>query len=136
MRSDNIFTCTCIENLCKSLVRVMISMGIGDCINQNRIYTVCFWEGLFSFFQYTFFNSVNIFDSRFLSTQYANKNKYLIAMLLDLRWFQRWFISSSRRCSITASSCDVNEPRSFRPVPSSRSYTTRCVSISDWRSWK
>lgn len=59
---------------------------------------------------------------------------YLIAMLFDLRWFQRWFISSNRRCSMTASSCEVNEPNSFRPVPSRRSYTTRCVSISDCRS--
>lgn len=59
---------------------------------------------------------------------------YLIAILFDLRWFQRWFISSRRRCSMTASSCDVNEPNSLRPVPSKRSYTTRCVSISDWTS--
>lgn len=59
---------------------------------------------------------------------------HLIAMLFDFKWFQRWFISSRRRCNITASSCDVSEPNNFLPVPSRRSYTTRCVSISDCKS--
>lgn len=59
---------------------------------------------------------------------------HLIARLLDFKWFQRWFISSRRRCSIIASSCDVSELRSFLPVPSRRSYTTRCASISDCKS--
>lgn len=59
---------------------------------------------------------------------------YLIAKLFDFMWFQRWFISSKRRWSIIASSCDVNEPRSFLPVPSRRSYTPRCASISDCKS--
>lgn len=35
---------------------------------------------------------------------------------------------------MTASSCDVNELSNFRPVLSNRSYTMRCVSISDCKS--
>lgn len=61
---------------------------------------------------------------------------HLIAILFVFKWFQRWFISSRRRCSMTASSCDVNELNNFLPVPSRRSYTTRWVSISDCKSCK
>lgn len=46
---------------------------------------------------------------------------YRMAMLFDFKWFHRWFISSRRRCNMTASSCDVSDPNNFRPVPSSRS---------------
>lgn len=46
---------------------------------------------------------------------------YLIAILFDFKLFQRWFISSKRRCNITASSWEVSEPKSLRPVPSRRS---------------
>lgn len=59
---------------------------------------------------------------------------YLIAILFAFKWCHRWFISSSRRCSITASSWLAKELNSFRPVPFNDVYTSRCVSISDWRS--
>lgn len=46
---------------------------------------------------------------------------YRIAMLFDFKLFQREFISSSRLCNMTASSCEVSEPSNLRPVPSRRS---------------
>lgn len=59
---------------------------------------------------------------------------HLIAMLFAFKWCHRWFISSSRRCSITASSWLAKELNSFLPVPFNDVYTSRCVSISDCRS--
>ena len=66
---------------------------------------------------------------------YVIDEAYLIAMLLALRWCQRWFISSRRLCSITASSWDARLLRSFLPVPLREANTSLWLSISDCRSW-
>lgn len=123
-------------------------MGIDDCPeNHNLKLCFCHWRKLFEWclnrmnnsraFGYfnTFFHGVASILWWTVSFMVIDiLNTHLIAILFDFRWFQRWFISSRRRCNITASSCDVKEPSNFRPVPSRRSYTTRWVSISDWRS--
>lgn len=64
----------------------------------------------------------------------SKKHSHLMAMLFALRWCHLWFISSNRRWSITASSWLAKELNSLRPVPFNEAYTSRCVSISDWRS--
>ena len=61
---------------------------------------------------------------------------YLIAKLLALRWFHLWFISSSRLCSMTASSWLAKEPSNFRPAPFRDENTSRWHSISLCKSWK
>lgn len=50
-----------------------------------------------------------------------DSSRFLMAALREFRWFQRWFISSSLCCNITASSWEVSERSNLRPVLSNPS---------------
>lgn len=78
-----------------------------------------FFIGIYLYF--TFSSHFHFIFVLFLIFCYILLILYLIAILFDFKLFQRWFISSKRRCNITASSWEVSEPKSLRPVPSRRS---------------
>lgn len=63
------------------------------------------------------FNFVSINDVNNREKYTLSSFTYLIAMLFAFKWCHLWFISSKRRCSITASSWLANELSNFRPVP-------------------
>lgn len=56
-------------------------------------------------------------------------------MLFVFKWCQRWFISSSLRCSITASSWLARLLSNFLPLALRELKTSRWFSISCWISW-
>ncbi len=59
---------------------------------------------------------------------------YLIAILFVFKWCHLWFISSSLRCSITASSWLAKLLSNFLPLVLSELNTSRWFSISSWIS--